>query len=94
MITVEKGGAVGSVEISIDISHTYSGDLRIILEHDGVRVLVYNGSGGSSDDVRGRWIADTHFSDTDAAGEWILTVSDNATQDEGVLNNWGLVFHP
>ena len=46
-----SGGTMTDVNVSVNISHTFSGDLQISLQHAGAEVMVYNGNCGGSADV-------------------------------------------
>lgn len=80
-------GNIGSVEVSVDISHTYVGDLRISLHSPGgTEVIFQDQTGGSADNL-----VKTYTNATTAAlgnlagqpinGTWRLNVSDRAGQD-------------
>jgi len=84
---------VAGLSIEIDITHTYIGDLFIVLSHNGRDHVLWNREGGSGDDLR-KTFSMTAFNDMDASGVWTLTVSDRASRDTGTLNNWALVITP
>lgn len=90
-ITVTEGGTISSLAVSVDITHTYRGDLsvRLVRESDGAEALLFDRDGGSADDlVETFTVAD--FNGTDAAGTYRLVVSDNASADTGTLNSWSM----
>ena len=80
------------MSVTVDISHTYRGDLAIALVHAGADALIYQGS-GSGRDLRETFTT-TAFAGADAAGQWTLRVADNADDDEGKLVSWGLTIEP
>ncbi len=88
-IDVDIEGTVRSVEIDLDITHTYNGDLEITLHKGDASGPVYMGSGPGNDvqltdhEVGG-------FSGVDAAGEWELLVVDTMARDVGQLESWSL----
>jgi len=99
-LTAIAAGRVGSVEVSVDITHPYIGDLRVALRSpSGTEVVLHDGSGGSADNI-----VKTYTSATTAAlgtlagqaiaGQWALLVSDRAAQDVGKLNSWRVVVQP
>ncbi len=99
IITVPESSAiVTSVEVFVDIAHTYQGDLIVSLTAPtGAEVVLHNRSGGSIDDIVGWYPSEIapegdleDFIGVPIAGEWTLTVSDNAAGDEGTLNGWCL----
>ncbi|MCA9606457.1 MAG: proprotein convertase P-domain-containing protein, partial [Myxococcales bacterium] len=80
-------GVVASVNVTLDVTHTYIGDLLIELEHGGVRRTIHNREGGSTDNIA-RTINVVGFEGAAASGEWLLHVSDRANRDVGTLNSW------
>ncbi|MFD4024887.1 S8 family serine peptidase [Streptomyces sp. NPDC058576] len=91
-VTGITGNAPAALQVPVNISHTYIGDLRIdLVAPDG---SVYNvkayGSGGSSDNVVTTYTVNA--SSEVANGTWKLRVSDNANADTGRINSWALQF--
>ena len=92
---------VGSVEVSVDISHTWIGDLRVSLHSPaGTEVVLHDGLPNNSDDnlVRTFTAATTPALSTlagqPAAGSWRLKVVDRAAQDQGKLISWRVLIKP
>ncbi|MEV4332270.1 S8 family serine peptidase [Streptomyces sp. NPDC049597] len=86
------GNAPASLAVSVDIKHTYIGDLKVdLVAPDG---SVYNlkayGSGGSADNVINTYTVNA--SSEVANGTWKLRVSDNARYDTGRIDAWALQF--
>lgn len=88
-LTVTAGAAVTSVTVTVDISHTYVGDLTVALEHDGKRVVLHAAEGGSDDDLKKSYTL-TDFTGMARGGSWTLSVVDGVAQDVGTLNGWSL----
>ncbi len=91
VINVSEGGAISSLAVTLDIEHTYRGDLsvRLVRMEDGASALLADRTGGSADDLKQTFtVAD--FNGTDAAGTWQLVVVDHAAQDTGTLRSWSL----
>jgi hypothetical protein len=119
-------GEIDKLEVSLDIEHTWVGDIIVDLEHEptGTTVRLVNrpgtdggGFGCSGEDIKvildddaGPAIQDdcqstsafpqeryrpanalSEFTQLTLAGDWILTVSDNADGDTGELLQWCLV---
>jgi extracellular elastinolytic metalloproteinase len=95
-ITVTPSGAARSIKVSVDITHTYIGDLVVELTApSGQRAILHDRSGGQ----QGNLIT-TYDSTTNAAlaalvgqpirGNWVLRVTDLAGKDVGKLNRWSL----
>lgn len=90
-ITVSGAGSIESLSLSLNITHTYRGDLMVSLTSpDGTTFDVHNGTGGGDDDlvISGAEISD--FVGENAAGTWTLSVHDRYNQDTGDLNSWSL----
>jgi subtilisin-like proprotein convertase family protein len=51
-LAATSAAKIGSVEVSVDISHTWVGDLRVSLRSpSGTEAVLHDGSGGSADNV-------------------------------------------
>ena len=88
-INVAGGGAVKSLKVVVDISHTWISDLRVELRHGTGTATLHNREGDSSDDIQKTFSVDD-FNGVDSSGTWDLVVVDNANADEGVINSWTL----
>ncbi|MFH1435911.1 MAG: proprotein convertase P-domain-containing protein, partial [Pseudomonadota bacterium] len=84
---------VASLAVEIDITHTYIGDLKIVLQHNGTERALWNREGGGSDDLR-KTFQVTDFNGADSAGPWSLRIVDEANLDTGTLSSWALVITP
>jgi extracellular elastinolytic metalloproteinase len=95
-IEVEQGGAVERVVVSVDIQHSYVGDLVVSLTPPGAsRIVLHDRRGGSADDLVRVYDSEGEqvlapVKGTDARGVWTLQVSDRARLDVGKLRSWGL----
>ncbi len=100
ILTANAPGNVGSVEISVDITHTWIEDLRIAIRSPaGKEVVLHDETGGSADDIVKTYTPDTtsdlgNLAGDAIGGDWKLHVSDRAGQDFGKLNSWRIVIHP
>ncbi len=106
IISVPDDFCIGDVDIDLDITHTYIGDLIVELTSPtGVVVRLHDRTGGTTDnlvttyDEPGGTLPDgpgalADFNLTGSLGNWILTVSDNAGSDQGTLNSWTLRIAP
>ncbi|MGW3086505.1 S8 family peptidase [Streptomyces sp. NPDC001108] len=86
------GNAPATLSVPVDITHTYSGDLKIdlVAPNGSVYNLKAYGVGGSTDNVKTTYTVNA--SAVAADGTWKLRVSDNAGGDTGRINSWGLQF--
>jgi len=92
-LVVEKPGlVVASVNVNLNVEHTYRGDLVAALTSpEGTIHLLHDRSGGSADDLNLTADVDA-FAGEAATGTWTLRISDNARLDEGTLRSWRLSF--
>ena len=99
-LSTNATGNVGSVEVSVDITHTFIADLRISLRSPaGTEVILQDQIGGSADNVVKTYTTATTAALVTLAGQpingtWRLSVSDRAGQDVGKLNSWRVAIHP
>ncbi len=99
-LNVAMDGSAASYEVSLDITHTYIGDLRVVLvAPSGRTALLHNRSGGSADNLIKVYHSTTTASLRTLHGEltrggWQLHVADFAGRDVGKLNRWGLKITP
>ena len=93
-LSVSGVSGSGGVAVSVDISHTYRGDLVVTLLKDGHEVKVlHNGDGGSTDNLVQTWnLSASELGASDRNGSYSLKVVDTAAEDTGMLNKWSLVF--
>ncbi|MFC8131154.1 S8 family serine peptidase [Streptomyces sp. NPDC057302] len=86
------GNAPASLSVPVAIKHTYVGDLQVqLIAPDGTAYTLKGyGTGGSSDDINTTYTVNA--SSETANGTWKLRVSDNAAQDVGKIDSWGLQF--
>ena len=97
-ISVADSGKLKDLSVDLDLKHTYVGDLTISLTApDGTSATLHKRSGGSSDDISGRFGDDLESADKldvfkghEINGDWKLSVVDSAGRDVGNLVSWGL----
>ena len=95
-IAIGAWATVEEVEVYVNITHTYIGDLVVkIRSPQGTEVILHNRTGSSADNLIG-WYPDeltpaqslAAFLGQPTDGNWRLTVSDLAGGDTGMLNSW------
>jgi M6 family metalloprotease-like protein len=85
-----------SVKVTVDISHTYRGDLLVTLSNPlGTSVVLHNRSGASADNLKATFDDASipelkNFVGQSIRGKWKLNVQDLASVDVGSLNHWKL----
>lgn len=80
-----------TVTLELDVDHTWVGDLRITLEHDGIEAVAWDNAGGSGQGLK-QSVTLKGFAGKAAKGRWTLIVADTEAQDTGTLNRWALSF--
>ncbi|MEU1106949.1 M4 family metallopeptidase [Streptomyces tibetensis] len=91
-VSGRTGNAPSNLQVSVDIVHTYIGDLKVdLVAPDGtVYALKGYGTGGSADNINTTYTVNA--SSEVANGVWNLRVQDNAAIDTGYINSWKLTF--
>jgi len=85
------GNAPAALAVSVDITHTYRGDLVIdLVAPDGTPFRLKSSGSDSGDDVVATYTVNA--SGEVANGVWKLRVQDVARQDTGRINGWSLQF--
>jgi len=91
LLPVTGNGVVQTLSLSLNITHTFRGDLLVTLvAPGGAQVIISNHVGGSADNIIINNQAITAFNGQTAAGTWQLKVADTVRADVGTLNSWSL----
>ncbi|GAA3530282.1 S8 family peptidase [Streptomyces osmaniensis] len=91
-VSGRSGNAPSALQVGVDITHTYRGDLVVdLVAPDG---STYRLKSASSSDSADNVIATytVNASSETANGTWKLRVQDTAAQDTGRVNSWKLTF--
>jgi len=94
-VDVPVTGVTGSVglAVSVDITHSYRGDLVVDLLKDGTLVKnLHNATGGSADDLVQTFTLSASEVGASPNGRWSLRVKDTAAQDLGTVKSVKLSF--
>lgn len=91
-VSGRTGNAPSALQVGVDITHTYRGDLVIdLVAPDGSTYRLKSASSSdSADNVNTTY--SVNASAEVANGTWKLRVQDTAAQDTGTLNSWKLTF--
>lgn len=90
-VSGRSGNAPSTLQVAVNINHTYKGDLKVdLIAPDGSVYVLHNRSGGSADNIVQTFTVNA--SSELANGTWKLRVNDNAAGDTGRLNSWSLQF--
>lgn len=91
-IDVPDTGSIADLSLSVNITHSYRGDLEVRLVHpDGTDIQVYAPDMTDHNDLIKTWDVDG-FDGKDSAGTWTLKVIDHAASDTGTLNSWSMTI--
>jgi serine protease len=91
-VSGRTGNAPSALQVGVDITHTYRGDLVIdLVAPDGSTYRLKSSSGSDSADNVATTYTVNASSET-ANGTWKLRVQDVAAQDTGRINSWKLTF--
>ncbi len=90
-INVTRSGASNTVNVEVDIIHTYIGDLVIdLIAPDGSSHNLQSRSGGSANNISTTY--SVNLGNVDSLGNWQLKVTDRAGVDTGYIDRWKLNF--
>ena len=90
-VTGRTGNAPSTLQVGVDITHTYRGDLVLdLVAPDGSTYRLKSSSSDSADN--GNTTYSVNASTETANGTWKLRVQDVAASDTGRLNSWKLTF--
>ncbi|MFI2761686.1 M4 family metallopeptidase [Streptomyces echinatus] len=91
-VTGRTGNAPSNLQVAVDITHTWRGDLVIdLVGPSGTAYRLKNFSGSDSADNVNETYTVNAAAET-ANGTWKLRVQDQATYDTGTINGWKLTF--
>lgn len=101
--TISTCDAVYDLTVTVDITHSWIGDLRVTLRGpSGVSVVLHSNTGSSADDIFGTYSLSGGsltsaeslyaFVGEPGAGTWTLEVYDGAGGDTGQLDGWTLAL--
>lgn len=94
---VEQDIELVNLTVSINLTHTHQGDLRIsLISPNETTVVLWNRTGGGTDDVIQTWTASeipdlSNFSTVSSQGTWTLKIEDLLSGDVGSLNSFSFV---
>ncbi|MDQ3206408.1 MAG: S8 family serine peptidase [Pseudomonadota bacterium] len=90
-VSGRTGAAPSSTPVSVNIVHTYIGDLKVdLVAPDGSVYVLHNRSGGSADNIVATY--NVNLSSEAISGTWKLRVNDNYNGDTGYINSWSIKF--
>jgi PKD repeat protein len=90
-VTGVAGNAPATLSVSVNIVHTYQGDLKVdLVAPDGTLYNIHNRTGAGTDNIIKT--VTINASSEVANGTWNLRVQDAASGDTGYINSWSMQF--
>jgi subtilisin-like proprotein convertase family protein len=95
-LNVSRAGDIRDIDVTVDITHTYIGDLNVtLLSPGGAQAVLHDRSGGNQDNLMATYgstatPALAAFRGQPMQGAWKLKVADLEAVDIGKLNRWAL----
>lgn len=96
VITIFESGKISALRVSLDITHTYIGDLKVeLIAPSGERAVLHDRKGGGNDNLIAIFDSESKqelkaFLGLHAQGNWTVWVADLAAIDTGKLNRWSI----
>ena len=114
IITISEDAIITDVNVTLNINHTFNGDLDVkLIGSDGTEVILFEDVGASGENFTNTVLDDdastainagsapftgtfrpqgslSDFNGLMSAGDWTLSITDDANQDGGELLNWSL----
>jgi serine protease len=90
-VSGRSGNAPASTPVTVDIDHSWKGDLKVdLVAPDGSVYVLHNYTGGSADNIKQTF--NVNLSSEAINGNWRLRVNDKASGDAGRINSWSIRF--
>ena len=90
-ISISESIKVEHVEVIVDISHAYRGDLEMILTSPlGTQSILSEKHGDGGNNWNNWMFTSVHHWDEDSTGNWTLSVEDKGNGDAGTFHDWEL----
>lgn len=97
-LSVSSCATLNSIQVYVDITHTYRGDLLLeVTSPGGTTVAIKQSASDSSNDYIGWFPSEIQadeslstFAGETGDGQWTLRVEDTVGGDTGTLNEWGV----
>lgn len=85
------GTVAGEIEVCVDITHSYSGDVVVTLQHGATTTTLRANRGGGDDDIK-ECYKTSAFKSAQKKGDWTLKATDTDAALAGTLNGWSVTL--
>jgi hypothetical protein len=92
-ITISDAATIGSLSVSLDIAHSWIGDLNVTLSNGSTTITLHNNTGRDADNIV-KTVTVADFNGQSLAGTWTLKAVDSASSDVGTIRSWSLAATP
>jgi subtilisin-like proprotein convertase family protein/subtilisin family serine protease len=98
-MVISQGGTIASVNVEVNLLHTYIGDLIVrLISPRGTPAILHDRNGGNTKNINKTFDVQNAPTLARCAGEpsdgnWTLEVIDAAAADIGILQSWTLHIH-
>ncbi len=90
-VSGRSGYGSSSTPVTVNIVHTYIGDLKVdLIAPDKSVYVLHSRAGGSADNINKTYTV--NLSNELLNGTWTLRVNDNAGGDTGLIDKWSVTF--
>jgi subtilisin-like proprotein convertase family protein len=89
-ISITDDIRISDLRVTIDLTHTWVGDLTITLTNGTASQTLHDRAGGSQRNIHSTFPTRA-FQGVSARGNWTLRVVDGASRDVGTLDAWSIV---
>lgn len=91
-LNVTQMQTIATLSVTVDITHTYIGDLTVTLVGpNGFTKVLHNRAGGSADNIHQTYVVPEAVG-LQMGGAWQLKVVDGAAVDVGTLDDWKMTL--
>jgi extracellular elastinolytic metalloproteinase len=95
-IAIAQSGTAQEIKLSLDITHTYIGDLQVkLFAPSGQEILLHDRLGAGQDNLIRSYDSTAYLApllNQPIQGNWVLQVADLAGRDVGKFNTWNLAI--
>ncbi len=89
-ISVELDERIALVKVTLDVEHSWIGDLDIlVISPEGDVAVISENDGSAGKSIKDTFVLED-FNGENAKGDWVIDIADNSRQDDGKLLGWSI----